>query len=88
MHYRFTADSHRPMQGKANLIPLLTKMDELFKGCFELYTFPDLQKKLEKFSPAVANPAAQLLLKRGRKWVTSDFSVLSMFLTVFGSQAC
>lgn len=42
-------------------------MRELFKECFQMYVFPDLQKKLDRFGPAVANPAAQLLLKRGRK---------------------
>jgi hypothetical protein len=39
----------------------------MLKECFQLFVYPELQKKLEKFSPAVANPAAQLLLKRGNK---------------------
>ena len=55
------------IQGKANLMPLQSKVDDLFKQCFAVNTFPDLQKKLDKFSTAVVNPAAQLLLRRGRK---------------------
>ncbi|GAX72798.1 hypothetical protein CEUSTIGMA_g253.t1 [Chlamydomonas eustigma] len=55
--------------GKASMVPLQTKMDELFKNCFDVYLFPELQKRLDRFSAAVSNPAAQLLLKRGRKLV-------------------
>ena len=55
------------VQGKSNLMPLQTKLDDLFRQCFMVYTFPELQKKLDKFNTAVVNPAAQLLLKRGRK---------------------
>ncbi len=54
---------------QSTLQPLWAKVQDLFKECFNMYTFPELQKKLERFSPAVGNPAAQLLLKRGRKWV-------------------
>ena len=48
-------------------MPLQSKVDDLFRQCFAVNTFPELQKKLDKFSTAVANPAAQLLLRRGRK---------------------
>lgn len=48
-------------------MPLHTKLDDLFRQTFAVHTFPELQKKLDRFSAAVGNPAAQLLLKRGRK---------------------
>jgi hypothetical protein len=48
-------------------MPLQTKLDDILRHCFVMNIFPDLQKKLDKFSAAVSNPSAQLLLKRGRK---------------------
>lgn len=54
---------------QAHMTPLSKKIKDLFTLSFSVYFFPDLSKKLEKFSPAASNPAAQLLLKRGRKLV-------------------
>ncbi|KAF5840410.1 hypothetical protein DUNSADRAFT_16787 [Dunaliella salina] len=62
-HHRYAAEnpSQAPFQ------PLSIKLQSLFKDCFALYTFPDITKKLARFEPCVQNPAAQLLLKRGRR---------------------
>lgn len=63
-YQRAAVTSYQP-----NMMSLSSKLQELLKDSFLLHTFPDLTKKLEKFSPAVGNPAAQLLLKRGRRLI-------------------
>lgn len=57
------------------------KLNRLFKECFAMFTFPDLQKKLTKFEPATQNPAAALLLKRGRKCVCCYRMLLHLFVS-------
>mmetsp|Transcript_22905 Transcript_22905/g.58437 ORF Transcript_22905/g.58437 Transcript_22905/m.58437 type:complete len:440 (-) Transcript_22905:427-1746(-) len=63
-YHRFAAE--HPSQAYQQLS---YKVMRLFKECFAMHTFPDLAKKLSKFEPATQNPAAALLLKRGRKLV-------------------
>lgn len=55
------------LPAQASYQQLSYKLMSLFRECFSMHTFPELTKKLAKFEPAVHNPAAQLLLKRGRK---------------------
>mmetsp|Transcript_37672 Transcript_37672/g.83892 ORF Transcript_37672/g.83892 Transcript_37672/m.83892 type:complete len:441 (-) Transcript_37672:2613-3935(-) len=64
-YHRYAAEL--PTQASYNQLSL--KLMTLLRESFSIHTFPELQKKLDKFSPAVTNPAAQLLLKRGRKLV-------------------
>ncbi len=52
---------------QASYQQLAYKLSFLFRDCFTLYTFPELQKKLARFEQATTNAAAALLLKRGRK---------------------
>ncbi|GLC43541.1 hypothetical protein PLESTM_001484500 [Pleodorina starrii] len=46
---------------------LSVKVTALFRECFAASTFPELQRRLERFSPALNNSNAMLLLRKGRK---------------------
>ena len=61
------AAAHHPEKSAMTL--LATKFKELLNSCFSIYFFPEVSRKLDKFSQASSNPAAQLLLKRGRRLV-------------------
>mmetsp|Transcript_34108 Transcript_34108/g.61492 ORF Transcript_34108/g.61492 Transcript_34108/m.61492 type:complete len:458 (-) Transcript_34108:462-1835(-) len=61
--HRFTAEN----PNQAAYTHLSVKVGSLFKECLGLSTFSDLQKKLERFRPALLNSNAMLLLKKGKK---------------------
>eukprot|EP00198_Chlamydomonas_reinhardtii_P009683 XP_001699020.1 predicted protein [Chlamydomonas reinhardtii] len=46
---------------------LARKVTALFRECFAASSFPELQRRLERFTPAVNNSNALLLLRKGRK---------------------
>ena len=52
---------------QASYSQLSFKLATLLRESFFLYTLQDLQRKLDKFRPAVENTAAAMLLQRGRK---------------------
>ena len=64
-YHRYAAE----LPSQATYTQLSIKLVSLFGECFSVYTFPDLSKKLDRFSVAVSNAAAQLLMKKGRKYV-------------------
>lgn len=59
----------RTRTAQAAFQQLSFKLQSLFTECFAMHTFPEITKKLVKFEACVHNPTAQLLLKRGRRWV-------------------
>ncbi len=63
MLQRYAAEN--PSQAAYNHLSL--KVTALFRECFASSSFPDLQRRLERFTPAVNNSNAMLLLRKGRK---------------------
>lgn len=65
---RYAAEN--PSQASSNYLSL--KVLALFREVLSTYAFPDLQRRLERFTPALSNSNALLLLRKGRKWVQSE----------------
>jgi predicted kinase len=68
--FYITTDTHihiHTLNLQAPFQTLSQKLMSLFRESFSNHTFPYITKKLAKFEPCTHNPAAQLLLKRGRR---------------------
>lgn len=70
---RYAAEN--PSQASSNYLSL--KVLALFREVLSTHTFPDLQRKLERFTPALSNSNALLLLRKGRKWVVRGLGGLA-----------